>query len=143
MGIFLDTGFYLGLCHPKDKYAKESERILKLLSKGDHGLLYSSNLIIIEATTLTAVRTHNNINVLEHLEHLLWGKERIASILHFESTLEHETWTLFKKINTTNLKISKTMSFVDISSIILCKNHHIDQIVSFDAHFDRFLDRIY
>ena len=47
MGVFLDTGFYLGLCHPKDNYAKESERILKLLSKGEHGLLYSSNLIII------------------------------------------------------------------------------------------------
>ena len=71
MGVFLDTGFYLGLCHPKDNYAKESERILKLLSKGEHGLLYSSNLIISEATTLTAVRTHNNINVLKHLEHLL------------------------------------------------------------------------
>jgi len=143
MGVFLDTGFYLGLCHPKDKYAKDSEKILKLLSKGEHGLLYSSNLIISEVTTLTALRTHSNINVLEHLERLLWGKERIASILHFDSTLEHETWALFKKINTTNLKISKTMSFVDISSIILCKNHHIDKIVSFDTLFDGFLDRIH
>jgi len=71
IGVFLDTGFYLGLCHPNDTYGKESERILKLLSKGEHGLLYSSNLIISEATTLIAVRTHNNINVLEHLEHLL------------------------------------------------------------------------
>ena len=35
MGVFLDTGFYLGLCHPKDKHAEESEKILKLLSGGN------------------------------------------------------------------------------------------------------------
>ena len=30
MGGFLDTGFFLGLCHPKDQHAQESEKILKL-----------------------------------------------------------------------------------------------------------------
>jgi len=142
MGVFLDTGFYLGLCHPKDLHAQESEKILKLLSTGEHGLLYSSNLIISEVTTLAAVRSNNNVNVLNHLGNLIWGKQKIATVLHFESYLESETWELFKKINTIDLKDSRPMSFVDVSSIILCQHHQIDKIISFDPHFDRFLEKI-
>ena len=142
MGVFLDTGFYLGLCHPKDQHAEESEKILKLLSGGEHGLVYSSNLIISEVTTLAAVRSNNNINVLNHLGNLIWGKQKIATILYFESYLESETWELFKKINTIDLKVSRPISFVDVSSIILCQHHQIDRIVSFDPHFDRFLEKI-
>ncbi|KKN52257.1 hypothetical protein LCGC14_0614200, partial [marine sediment metagenome] len=78
MGVFLDTGFYLGLIHPKDQHAQESEKILKLLSRGEHGLLYSSNLIISEVATLAAVRSNNDINVLNHLGNLIWGKQKIA-----------------------------------------------------------------
>lgn len=142
MGVFLDTGFYLGLCHPKDQRADKSEKILKLLSEGEYGLLYSSNLIVTEVTTLAAVRSNNNINVLNHLENLIWGKQKIATILHFESYLESETWELFKKINAIDLKDSRPMSFVDIASIILCQHHQINNIVSFDPHFDRFLGKI-
>ncbi len=142
MGVFLDTGFYLGLCHPKDQHAQESEKILKLLSMGEYGLLYSSNLIISEVTTLAAVRSNNNVNVLNHLGNLIWGKHKIATVLHFESHLESETWELFKKINTIDLKDSRPISFVDVSSIVLCQHHQIDTIVSFDPHFDRFLEKI-
>ena len=142
MGGFLDTGFYLGLCHPKDQHAQESEKMLKLLSMGEQGLLYSSNLIISEVTTLAAVRSSNNVNVLNHLGNLIWGKQKLATILHFESYLESEAWELFKKINTIDLKDSRLMSFVDVSSIVLCQHHQIDKIVSFDPHFDRFLEKI-
>ena len=142
MGVFLDTGFYLGLCHPKDQYAQESEKILKLLSMGEHGLIYSSNLIISEVITLAAVRSNNNVNVLNHLGNLIWGKHKIATVLHFKSHLESETWELFKKINTIDLKDSRPISFVDVSSIVLCQHHQIDKIVSFDPHFDRFLEKI-
>jgi len=143
IGVFLDTSFYLGLCHPKDKYAKNCDKILKILSQGDHGLLYTSSFIISEATTLVAIRTNSHLKVLDFLGKSIWGKEKIATILPFDSELERQTWKLFKKINTTVLKNKKPMSFVDISSVILCKHHQIDNIVSFDSHFDRFLERIY
>jgi len=143
IAIFLDTGFYLGLCHPKDKHAKNCDKIVKILSQGDHGLLYTSSFIISEATTLVAIRTNSHIKILEFLGKYIWGKERIATILPFDSELERQTWELFKKINTTDLKDKKPMSFVDVSSVILCKHHQIYKIVSFDSHFDRFLERIY
>ncbi|MHA1292982.1 MAG: type II toxin-antitoxin system VapC family toxin [Promethearchaeota archaeon] len=142
MGIFLDTGFYLGLCHPKDKHAKDCERILRAMVRGDYGLIYSSNLIIIEVTTLAAVRTHSNLRVLNHLANLIWGSDKLATILHFDADKELETWELFKKINTGTNKPERLMSFVDVSSVILCRHHQIDKIASFDSHFDGFLERI-
>jgi len=143
LGVFLDSGFYLGLCHPKDKYAEQSERILKELATGNYGVLYTSYFIVNEVTTLAAIRSKNNIKVFNHLEKLLWGNEKIASILPFDLNNEHETWELFKKINITDLKDKKPMSFTDISSIILCNHHQIEHIVSFDSHFDRFLQRVF
>lgn len=142
MGVFLDTGFYLGLCHPKDKYAEQSEHILKELATGNYGVLYTSYFIINEVATLAAVRSKNDLKVFNHLEKLLWGSEKIASILPFEEDIEQEIWELFKKVNSTDLKHKKSMSFTDISSIILCKTHQIEYIVSFDTHFDGFLKRI-
>ena len=143
IAIFLDTGFYLGLCHPKDKYAEQSERIFKQLSEGTHGLLYTSSLIISEATTLVAVRTNSHPKALNLLEEYLWGLNKIAIELYFNSMLESETWELFKKIHMNEKRNKDIMSFVDVSSIILCKQHQIEKIISFDSHFDGFLNRIY
>jgi len=143
MGVFLDTGFYLGLCHPTDKYSAQSEKILVELAIGNYGVLYTSYFIINEVSTLAAVRSKNDLKVFDHLEKLLWGREKIANILSFNSNFELETWELFKKVNTIDLKDKKPMSFTDISSIILCKHHQIEYIVSFDSHFDGFLRRLY
>lgn len=143
IGVFLDTGFYLGLCHPKDKYAELSEKILKNLATGNYGVLYTSYFIINEVTTLAAIRSKNNIKVFNHLEKLLWGSKKIANILPFDLNFEFETWELFKKVNTTNLKEKKSMSYTDISSIVLCNHHQIEYIVSFDSHFDGFLQRMF
>jgi len=143
IGVFLDSGFLLGLCHPKDKYAGVSEEILKRLSTGDQGLLYISDFIISETTTLAAARSGNDIKVLEHLGDLIWGNRKIVTILHSSSEIILDSWKLFKKVNTIDLKGERPISFFDITSVVLCKNSQIDTIISFDPHFDRFLVRIY
>ncbi|MGV9173152.1 MAG: type II toxin-antitoxin system VapC family toxin [Promethearchaeia archaeon] len=143
MAVFLDTGFLIGICHPKDKYADQCKNIFKRLSKGAYGLLYSSSLIVSEASTLLAVRTNNNEMIFGLFEKYLWGEEKILTILPYKQEFETETWALFKKVNTTDLKYEKPMSFVDISSVVLCQHHQINNIVSFDPHFDKFLNRIY
>ncbi|MHA1490930.1 MAG: type II toxin-antitoxin system VapC family toxin [Promethearchaeota archaeon] len=143
IAVFLDTGFYLGLCHPKDKHAEQSKKVFIQLSEGTHGLLYTSSLIISEVTTLVAVRTNSHPEALNLLEEYLWGANKIAIELYFNSMLESEIWELFKKININKKRNKNIMSFVDVSSIILCKQHQIEKIVSFNSHFDGFLTRIY
>lgn len=142
MAIFLDTGFYLGLVHPKDKNAQRAGEILNELSQGVHGLLYTSNLIIAEATTLTAARTLANPMVLKGLERMIWGEDRLAENLQVTPEIETKAWILFQKVNV-NIKTKRDiMSFVDITSVILSQVHQIDFIASFDSHFDTFLTRI-
>ena len=55
MGIFLDTGFFLGIYHPKDSHHKASCNILKGLGTGQYGLIYSSLYIVSEVTTLLLI----------------------------------------------------------------------------------------
>ena len=81
--------------------------------------------------------------MLQHLGNLLWGPGKIAVILPFTEMLETETWDLFIKINCEDPKQGRTLSFTDISSLILSKHHRIDKIASFDPHFDAFLERVY
>ena len=133
MAIFLDTGFYLGLVHPKDTNALRAGEILTELSQGTHGLLYTSNLIIAEITTLTAARTFANPLVLKGLEQMIWGEDRLAEVLHVTPEIETKAWTLFQKVNVNITTKRELMDFIDVSSVILAQEHQIDMIASFDS----------
>ena len=91
---------------------------------------------------MVAIRTNNNSSAFEHLEKILWGENRIASVLWSDKNLDDKTWDLFKKIIQSGAKNSKIVSFVDANLIILAQNHNIGSIVSVDDHFDGFLNRI-
>ena len=143
MAIFLDTGFYLGLVHPSDDNASRAGEILSELSQGTHGLLYTSNLIIAETTTLTAARTLANPLVLKGLERMIWDEDRLAEVLIVTPEIETKAWALFQKVNAKIRTKRELMSFVDVTSVILAQLHQIDLIASFDSHFDQFLTRIY
>ena len=71
MGIFLDSGFFLGFCHPKDKYHERSLSIFRKMSTGQFGLIFISNAIIIEASTLLSVRTIHNTKLIDEFYYLL------------------------------------------------------------------------
>ena len=143
MAVFLDTNFYLSLVHIKDANAKRGGDILQEISTGKYGLLYTSNFVIVETATLVAVRTLGNPIILKDLEELIWGENKLAEVLRVTSDNEKRIWELFVKINT-NFKTKKDfLSFVDVSNIILAEEYQITKIVSFDQHFDGFMDRLY
>ncbi len=143
MGILLDTGFYLGLVHPDDDNAKRSEEILKELSTGKYGLLYSTNLVFSEIITLVFRRTNGNKLVLQDLEELLWGNDKIAIQLFTNSEYERKTWKFFKRINE-RVKVKRNfLSFVDTSLLVHAKESNVDYIVSFDEQFENHIARIY
>ena len=142
LAVILDTNFFLSLTHPNDPYAHKGKKILEDLADGSFGLLYTTNYVISETCTLVAVRTKNNENAFDHLENLFWGDKKIAIELWVNQELENETWKHFKKINNGKRFKSGILSFVDVNLIIMAQNHNIDTIVSFDKHFDVFLNRL-
>jgi len=143
MGIFLDSGFFLGFCHPKDKYHEQSLSIFRKMSTGQFGLIYTSNAIIIEATTLLLVRTKINMEIIDEFYSLLYGLNKFVQILPWTAEIEEKSWKKFKTINKNAKSKKEIMSFVDISNIIFCKEFQIEFIGSYDHHFDGFLTRIY
>ncbi len=143
MAVLLDTGFYLGLVHPADENALRAGEILKELSTGKYGLLYSTNLVFSEVTNLVYIRTNGNKGVLNDLEELLWGEDKIVIQLFTNTEYEKKTWKLFKKINE-NIKSKRNfMSFVDTSLLVHAKESNIDYIASFDEEFENHIARLF
>ena len=143
MGVFLDSGFYLGLSHSNDPHSDRSNEILLDLKTGKFGLLYTSNLIISEVTTLAFVRSKGNQKVMNNLYDLIWGKHRLATRLEVSLISENETWTLFDKLNKNHTEMKRFLSFVDVSILVLTKNKKLNYLVSFDENFDGLITRIY
>lgn len=141
--MFLDTGFYLGLLHPDDPHSVRSNEILLELKDGKYGLLYTSNLVISELTTLVFLRTKGNSDLLQDVYDLVWGENKIATRLEITAHLELDTWINFMKFNNNFRGKKGFLSFVDASNIVLAKSKKIDYLVSFDEHFDGFITRIF
>jgi predicted nucleic acid-binding protein len=144
MGIFLDTGFYMGLISKLDENHKKSIKILTEMKSGEYGQIYTSNFVMAESAVLVAIRTDRNSKAIEKLKQLFIGKLKIATILRTDEELEEKIWSLFEKVNCNpeKKKNSKLVSFVDCSNIILCQNHGIDKIATFDPHFKPWLQII-
>lgn len=141
MAIFLDTGFFLGLVDPNDKFYERSAELLILLKSGKFGQIFTSTYIIAETCTLVSTRTRNNPIALKEISDLLKGDKQIASVLRPDDQFESDAMKLFIKINKNSKK--KAISFVDCSNIIFCRNRAIDNILTYDRHFDAWLTRLY
>lgn len=143
MGIFLDTGFFMGLCHPADEFHANSKKLLLEMSKGNFGLIYTSPLVISETATLILVRTNNNQALLEKFHSYLYGPKKFIRIIPWTAHIEEFTWELFLDVNKKIKERRNWLSFVDVSNIAYCRQNQIQNIASYDNHFDAFLIRIY
>jgi len=142
VGIFVDTSFFLGLVHPKDKNHQRIVDLLKKVSLGGFGLIYSSPLVISETATIILVRTKNNLDLLNDFYDLIYGEEQFIRIIPWTSILEQQSWRIFLNHNRNAKSKKEYLSFVDASNIGLCRNFKIDRIVAYDGDFDPYLIRI-
>lgn len=140
MAIFLDTGFYLGLVHPKDENYTKSQQLLDTLKTGIYGQLFTSNLIMAESATLVAVRTRKNFQAMRNIRELFVGSGKIAIILRLKEDTEKEAWEIFHKINEN--RSSKVLSYVDCTNIALCHYYSIGNILSYEGHFEGWITNI-
>ena len=143
MAIFLDSGFFTGLCHPGDEFSAASKRILLEMSEGKFRLIYTSPLVVSETATLLLVRTNNNQTLLKKFYYYLFGPKKFVRMLPWSPQIEELTWDLFLDINSKVKARKNWLSFVDVSNIAYCRHNQIQHIASYDKHFDSFLIRIY
>ena len=143
MGIFLDTGFFLGLCHPKDPFHENSKRLLREMSQGKYGLIYTSPYIIAEASTLLLIRTHNHPKRLQKFEAIVFGPKRFFQILSLTPNFDFEIFKIFRELNRKATSKREYFSFVDASTVFLCRHYQIENVLSYDSHFDKVLSRVF
>ncbi|OLS14912.1 MAG: putative nucleic acid-binding protein, contains PIN domain [Promethearchaeota archaeon CR_4] len=134
MAIFLDTGFYLGLVHSKDAHHEQSKSILNKVKAGIFGRLYTFNYVMVETATLAGSRSGNDERVINNTQRYFIGDLILAVSIRPTGNDDEKTWDLFRKVNSGNKE--KIISFVVCSNLILCKRYQIDQIVSYDGHFE-------
>jgi predicted nucleic acid-binding protein len=142
MGVFLDTSFFLGLCHPKDPNHKASVRLFRGMATGNQGLLYTSTYVIAETATIILVRTANDPRLIEKFYGMVEGAAPFARIIDIDKNGLIDVWALFKAHNKNAKAKNEYLSFVDASNIVLCRRNDIQRIASFDGDFEPYIQRI-
>ncbi|NMC06853.1 MAG: type II toxin-antitoxin system VapC family toxin [Candidatus Lokiarchaeota archaeon] len=143
MAAFLDTGFFLSIAHPKDPNAARGGEILEEIGKKTFGILFTSDMVITEVMSLGWIRTRGDRKYMADLESLVWGESRLPKVVFIDAAILEESRVCFSKYNQDVTDKANFISFVDVTSIVLCKKLRVDTIISFDDHFDRFLTRVH
>ncbi|MHA1324615.1 MAG: type II toxin-antitoxin system VapC family toxin [Candidatus Helarchaeota archaeon] len=125
---------------PKDLNYERCKELLHILKTGEYGQLFTSNYIMVETATLVAVRTGKNARAMHNTYELFLGSKQIAQILRLNEEKERDAWKIFQKINDSTL--SKVVSYVDCTIILLCQSYSIETILLYDNHFDGWINRI-
>ena len=142
MGIFLDTGFFLGLLHRKDPHHEHCSETFRIISSKKYGLIFTSSYVIAETATLILIRTKNHSQSLDFFWDLITRKKKFTQVLYANSYINALTWELFYKHNQGVTEKHHYLSFVDASNIIFCREHQISSICAVDGDFDAYLSRV-
>ena len=100
---------------------------------GDQGTPFTSDFVVDEAITLTLVRTKNHDLALDVGRFILQSSRIVMLYVSEQDFLE--TWARFESLG------KGSLSFADITSLVLMARHGIDEIVSFDSGFDGLVAR--
>ena len=142
MAIFLDSSFFLGLCHPNDPCHGNSVRLFRSMAGGTHGLIYTSTFVIAETSTLILARTNNSNKIIAKFHEMFQGTTRFIRVLDVCSNVLDDIWNLFINHNKKAKTKKEYLSFIDASNVFLCRRNEIEKIASFDGDFDAYLQRV-
>lgn len=138
MPILFDTSFIYALIRESDKNHKRAQEILKNTDWKRKSPICIPTLVINETYTLVIYRSNGNLEVLRTLDEFFWGDEKFYLLINLRVPEYRKITKLIQKY----VSSKKNLSFVDVALIYLGKNRNINEIVSFDKHFDGLLNRI-
>jgi len=140
MPIFLDTGFYFALLANKDSHHTQATKLLKRVASWEFGRPVTSDFVFDEAMTLISTQVKGEKeNLLRKMKNLFLGEEPLGHLVCIEPVWLPEIADLHIKLTTPG----PSPSFTDCSSIIACQKQGIEKILSFDWHFEGFLNLIH
>lgn len=132
MGIFIDTGIWIGFFNLDDEKAARSAEIIEEIQKGVYGTAWTSSFILDELYTFLERKTKDTNLAIDAIKVVLGEKSSLKPFVRiYPVSIENciQTLDLAEKY------AEKGMSFTDLTSILISKNLKIRYIASFDSHF--------
>jgi predicted nucleic acid-binding protein len=135
MAVFIDTGILVAVRNRSDNMHAAAARLMEAALKGRYGRMCTSDFVLDEAITTTLARTHRHdlaaitgrfVIDSPRIELLSVGRD------HFDMA-----WKKFLSLS------KRPMSFTDCTTMALMEAHGIEKVMSFDAEFDDFVERIH
>lgn len=134
MSVFIDTNIFVAAKLTRDKEHKKAVELLKKALQKEFGSVYTSDYIFDETITLLLMRTKNK-KIVKDFGNSLLSSPNIEIIKIDDNTFE-KTWMEFERFD------DKLLSFTDCSTIVVMKEFDIKNLISFDSHFDGFVNII-
>ena len=137
--IFLDTGFYFAILFAKDENHNRAQELLLEITEKKYGAIFTSDFVLDESMTLVNSRTKGMRKVLlGKMTSLFIGPQPIANLIMIQKSMLNN----IIKIQLKYTEPSRVISFTDASNIFLCQKFRIENIISFDDHYNGILSNI-
>ena len=133
--VFIDTGIFVAARNKSDVNHERAVNLLKNALKGKYGVMYTSDYVFDEAVTVALIRT-GRPEIAIDIGNFILSSTKIQ-MLYVDKTVFVDAWRIFSKF------MNKRLSFTDATSIALIKRYNINDIMSFDKHFDGIIPRIH
>ncbi len=127
MAVLIDTEAFMAYRNTKDVHHEKADRLLRRALKGEFSTIYTTDYIYDEALTLAVVRTGNK-NIATDISNVI-SSPRIEMIIIDASILEQATTIFF-------MLFDKRISFTDATTMAVMQRDNIDNIITFDSHFN-------
>lgn len=137
MSVFIDTGVFVAFHNTRDVNHSRALELMKNIVTGKLGYAYTSDYVFDEAVTVALLRTRRLETALT-VGKLILGEltNPFLMILRVNDEAFKETWKIFQQY------AEKGLSFTDCTSIVLMKMRGVENLASFDTHFDGIVPRI-
>lgn len=137
MSVFIDTGVFVAFHNTRDVNHSRALELMNNIVTGKLGYAYTSDYVFDEAVTVALLRTRRPETALT-VGKLILGEltTPFLMILRVNDEAFKETWKIFQQ------HAEKGLSFTDCTSIVLMKMRGVENLASFDTHFDGIVPRI-
>ena len=123
--ILLDSSFIIAYSNEIDENHNKAFQIVKDIDKGKYGTPIITDYIFDEVVTVVLIKTKNLAKVIELGETLL----NATSLFKVDEDTFKLAWNIFKA------QLKPSLSFIDCTTIALCRINGISNIATFDKNF--------
>jgi len=124
--IFLDSCLIIAYSNEIDENHAKAIQILKDIENGKYGTPVISDYIFDEIVTVMLIKTKNLMKVAELGEILL----NATLLIKIDDSIFNLAWKIFKE------QQKPKFSFIDSTSIAICKMNGTSKIATFDKDFE-------